>query len=371
MNRLVCCCILLLLVQVARAEVRYEVHNPDASYVDVKARRVELHAGNMPERVRMALAGLGSCKADPAPALPSGQHIPPRYLSGSHGPVNPLEHTLSVPYYHAQEVAAWGANRYLATGDASEARCVIEALLPWARAGAMLNYNAHDDMQEWYQTVWTAGSLALSVSVVRSEPTLDRAERDEVIGWLHKVAAKALYEERGSNAGSLHNNHACWRGMMATAVGVISADSAMFARGVAIYSMAMGEIDANGAFPLEMQRHELSTHYQSFAINPLVMTAELAMRQGYDLYALTVNGHRLADAVAFLDRALTDPTVVRRYTPEPQGVDKEFKPGMESLCWAEAWQARWPSAHWAARLTRPAYSERMGGSTTLAFASRN
>jgi poly(beta-D-mannuronate) lyase len=278
------CALLLLLfaVPMALAETPLTVRDPNASFLDVQARRKALQNAQTP-RLREALASLKSCTTASMPAPPPvGQDIPSRYVSGSHGALNPQEHTLAEPYYKVQDVAAWGANRYLATGDPQEAACVIHALLPWAQSKALLNYNAKDDMVVWFQSTWTVASLSLSVSVIRAEPTLNAAERDQVIAWLRAAAYKSLSETRGPNSGTDRNNHFFWRGLAATAAGVISKDDKLFATGLRIYATAIGEIDSSGAFPEEMKRHELARR-----TNPKRLKNEMMLPAVLDPWAAT------------------------------------------------------------------------------------
>ncbi|MGA3373879.1 MAG: alginate lyase family protein [Terracidiphilus sp.] len=357
--------VLLLAAPMARGETPLVVRDPNASFLDVQARRKALQNVQTP-RLLESLASLKSCTGAPMPAPPPpGQDIPSRYKSGSHGELNSKEHLLSEPYYNVQDVAAWGANRYLATGDPQEAACVIHALLPWARSKALLDYNAKDDMVVWFQSTWTVASLSLSVSVIRAEPTLNTAEQDEVIAWLRKAAHKAVNETRGPSSGTERNNHFFWRGLAAAAAGVISQDNELFSFGLRTYATAIGEIDSRGAFLLEMERHELALHYQAFAIEPLVMIAELARRQGIDIYGLEENKHHLSDAIAFLAQAIADPTVVKKYTPETQQIDPDLRAGSQLLAWIEFWNARFADPAWHDLLQKPYYAARLGGNTTL------
>ncbi len=356
----------LLIPGVDRAETPLVVRDANASFLDVAARRQVLQNTQNP-LLRDALANLKGCVGTPFPAPPPhGQDIPSRYKSGSHGELNPLEHQLSEPYYKIQEIAAQGADKYLATGDPAEANCVIQALLLWVQdKAALLDYNAKDDMVVWFQSTWTVASLSLSVSIIRSEPRLNAADRDHVIAWLHSAAQKAVSESRGPNSGTSTNNHFFWRGLAATAAGVISGDNKLFAQGVRTYATAIGEMDDQGAFPDEMERHELAMHYQAFAIEPLVMIAELAYRQGLNIYPLEERGHRLSDAVGFLRRALADPSIIKRYTPEAQQIDPDLQPGSALLSWTELWAVRTGDTTWQTYMVKPFFDSRLGGCTTL------
>src|SRR6185369_2151027 len=67
------------------------VSNPKASYIDVTQRRSAL-AHNKDPRTAQAIASLKSCSTLPSIAPPSGRMIiPPHYISGGHGPINPAE----------------------------------------------------------------------------------------------------------------------------------------------------------------------------------------------------------------------------------------------------------------------------------------
>jgi poly(beta-D-mannuronate) lyase len=350
------------LAPLAHAQAKLIVHDPNASFLNIPARRAALAENIADPRLQQAVASIKSCSTSPIPAPPPpGQDIPPHYLHDSHGPTNPLERIASQPYEKLQRVAALGANRYLLTGDPAEAACVLHILLPWTRAHVMLNYDAKTQRQLWYESEWTIESLALSVSVIRGEPSLKPAERDEVIAWLHQATKKLLDGDPGSVTS--RNNHFFFRGLASTAVGVISNDNQLFQYGLATYATAIAELSPDGSFPLEMARHELALHYQAFAIEPLVMIAALAQRQGYNIYALEQNHRTLADAVAFLNRAIADPTLVRKYASEPQ--DLNFTPGSTALAWVEFWNARNPSPAWAPYLTKPFFDDRLAGSTTL------
>jgi|HubBroStandDraft_1064217.scaffolds.fasta_scaffold42688_2 poly(beta-D-mannuronate) lyase len=360
-------CILLTFYCVhVPAETPLVVKDPNASFLDVAARRQALQTAQNP-LLHEAIANLKGCVGTPFPAPPPhGQDIPSRYMSGSHGALNPLEHQLSEPYYKIQDIAAQGADKYLATGDPAEANCVIQAILQWVNdKAALLDYSAKDDEVVWFQSTWTVASLSLSVSIIRSEPALNAADRDRVIAWLRDAAHKSFSETRGPTSGTNTNNHFFWRGLAATAAGVISGDNKLFSDGLRTYSTAIGEIHSQGAFPDEMARHELAMHYQAFAIEPLVMIAELAYRQGLNIYPLEQHGHRLSDAVNFLNRAIADPSIIKKYTPEAQKLDPDFQPGSALLSWAELWTARTGDTAWQRYIDKPFFDSRLAGSTTL------
>lgn len=357
--------ILLLAMQPVCGQAPLVVRDPNASFLDVQARRIALGNAQTP-RLREALSSLKSCTEATVPGPPAAPlYVPNHYKGGDHPESDPLSAMITEPYFDVQDAVAWGANRYLATGDPREAACVIHALLPWARSKALLNYNAEDEMQVWFQSTWTVASLSLSVSVIRGEPTLNPAERDQVIAWLVAAAHKAVSEKRGPNAGSNRNCHFFWRGLAATAAGVIGNDNELFAYGLRTYATAIDEMDSRGAFPLEMEAKDRALHRQGFAIAPLVMIAELANRQGLDIFNLEEHKRRLSDAIGFLAKGIDDPSLVRKYTKETQDLSLDQDQGATLLAWVEFWDAHSPDPAWENQLQRPLYDRFLGGNATL------
>ncbi|MGH6912099.1 MAG: alginate lyase family protein, partial [Geminicoccales bacterium] len=163
------------------------------------------------------------------------------------------------------------------------------------------------------------------------------------------------------------NNHLYWRGLQAAIVGVVAEDDALFQYGVRAYRSALRDMNDDGSFRLEMARGRRAIHYQNFALLPLIYIAEVASRQGYDLYGATVDGKSIHHAVGFLLSALEDPTLVRRYTDAEQDLGFVRK-GME-LNWLEPYQRRFPTPRIARLLAqvRPVAHRWSGGPSTLYF----
>ncbi len=337
------------------------IHDPAASFLDVTARRAELAAATTP-RVVEAIGWKKSCVNAEQPAPPPGEMvIPHHYLSGSNGPVNPEEDKATLPYRQLGQAVSDGAGRYVVTGDPAEAVCVADLLGKWAGAKALLNYNYQESSQAWYQVEWTLSSISLAWSVVQADPAVPAAQRAKILQWMHKVTEYMFAQD--PHPGERENNHAYWRALCATSVGILTSDDALYKRGLAQYARAIGQMNPDGSLPLEMARHENALHYQSFALAPLVMIAELAARQGVDLYSLKENGHTINDAVDFLVRASADPTLVKKYASEPQTFP--LFSGEKPPAWTEFWAARHPGKPWSELLTSPVYDSNLAGDATI------
>jgi poly(beta-D-mannuronate) lyase len=305
--------IVLLLSFSAHAQ---RITNPRASFLDVPARQATLESTKDPLLLE-AIKSLHSCLATPfVPAPASPMDIPHHYLSGSNGPTNPAEAAATRIYAHFQDRITSGMNQYLATGNHAEAACALAQLDAWAQAKALLDYDPRS--QAWYQVEWTLSSAGTTDSVLVDDTTLDPAQQQRVTKWLDTAAHEDISFERPDRD---LNNHHYWRALAATSIGVTASDDKLFRFGIDTYKQAIKEIDPAGAFPREMARHENATHYQGFALQPLILIAEFASRQGTDLYADQSHGRTIRNAILFFGNAVDDPSLIKPYTSDAQRDD--------------------------------------------------
>ena len=340
-----------------------QVVDPTASFVNVVERRMELAYATTP-RVVQALSSQKGCIGSVQPTPPVGwMTIPDHYRNGDYGPVNPEEAQAAAPYRELEDAASAGASRYLASGNPAEAVCVANLLSQWAAAKSLLNYSERDSRQAWYQVEWTLSSVSLAWSVVANEPAIPAAQSAAIVRWMHDVAEHMFAEDPHAGDKRYENNHAYWRALCATSVGILASDNKLYRHGLAQYARAIGQMNPDGSFPQEMTRHENALKYQSFALAPLVMIAELAERQGVDLFSLRAHGRTLDDAVNFLVSASANPDLVKQYAAEPQTFSLDS--GKNPPAWTEFWAALHPGKPWSDLLTQPLFDANLGGNTTL------
>jgi poly(beta-D-mannuronate) lyase len=340
------------------------VENPHASVADVARCQARFLSTTDPLLLE-ARTGLRSCAAMPFAPPPVGRMIiPRRYLLGSSGPINPNEGPATRPYRAFEERITAGAAQFLATGSHRESASALDQIDAWAKAGALLDYSRDESQQAWFQVEWTLCSAAITDSVLVNDSNLDPAKQQEITSWLVAVCRKDLSFERVGDAG---NNHLYWRALAAMAVGVTASETDLYRHAISVYKKAINEVDANGAFPKEMARHEYAIHYQGFALQPLVTIAQFASRQGLDLYSYkNAQGRTLRDAIVFFGRAVDDPALVRPYTADPQSA--HFSP--EDFASFAFWRARFgteglpPSI--ANALLHPVATSRIGYTTIMA-----
>jgi hypothetical protein len=338
------------------------VSDRKASYIDVQQRHTQLTQTKDPRTLR-AIASLKFCTKLPPVDPPSGRmDIPHHYLNGSHGPINPAEAAATRVYNSFEQRVTAGMNQWLVSFNKDEAQCAQQQIDAWAKAGALLDYDPKESSQAWYQVEWTLSSIAISESVLMNEPSLDPALVDRDTKWMNKVAHRTVDFDI---AGKQTNNHHYWRALAAVATGIISSDNKLFDWGVGVYKQAINELDQRGALPQEMARHERAIHYQSFALQPLTPLASFAERQRIPLYSYkSPTGRTIADAVNFFGDALTNPQIIKAYTPDEQMIDDK---GSDFFAFAEFYSHH--TGHLPTSviqgLEEPTFATRIGGSTTV------
>ena len=339
-----------------------KISNPSASVLDAPARQGFLKT-TTDARLRNAVAHLGSCTATPLVPAPAGEiQIPHHYMHGSNGPINPAEGEATRVYAAFEHRITSGMNQWVATGNQAEAQCALAQLDTWAQAKALTNYDPKAYSQSWFQAEWSLSSAGVTDSVLKQDTALDAAQQERVAKWLRNAAHQLISYEK---PGELGNNHHYWRALAAISIGVASNDNDLFRFGVNTFKEAVGQEDSNGAFPLEMARHENAIHYQAFALQPLIIVAEFAERQNVPLYTYTANGRTIRNAVTFLGQAVADPSIVKQYTTDEQKL--HFSAG--DVAELEFYFARFgpDSAPSSLRdlLRNPAIATRIGGNTTV------
>ncbi len=337
----------------------YAVKDPNASYFDVSARREFLQQTESPVlRALMAPRGISlSTSADQLVAPIEGVYSVPRhYVKGtSTGEINPEYVAAVKPLWQFREAVNDIARLYVISGDPAYAQLLVEFLDGWAGADSLTE---HGNKQGWYSITWATVDAGLSYSIVRDEPSLDPAAKGRVEAWLHQVADNNIAEPGALDYPNSdgRNNISYWRGLEATVVGKVTEDLQMFDWGIDTFKRALDDMNADGSFPGEMARGEGALRYQHFATKPLVLIAEVAARQGYDLYSLEVGGRSLHTAAAFSVAAIKDRSLIRRYTREPQRFTSK-----RGLSWAEVYYRRFP---------RPELEEFIGKGTLASGAMR-
>ena len=207
------------------------------------------------------------------------------------------------------------------------AKCALSWISGWAAGGAYLG--AMDSKQAEAQRKWDLAGTALAyVKLKRFATPEDRAVIEP---WLIKWAdaARAHFDD----AGIKRNNHWYWMGLGAAAVGIAAGSDAHWQMAKSIFADAAKDIAGDGTLPLELERKARALHYHVFALEPLVVLAEMAAARGEDWYALNDGAlHRL---VARTAEGLRDPSIFDKLA----GVTQE-RPVKSGYGWASLYRDR-------------------------------
>jgi len=153
-------------------------------------------------------------------------------------------------------------------------------------------------------------------------------------------------------------------------VGVLTNDDQLFQFGVSAIYSALGGAEEDGAMPLEMQRGTLASHYQNYALMYLIWIAEIAERQGYDLFNLTIEGKTLHTLVDFNMAILEDPRVLRAHVDTLEQ-KLTYQQDDQYFAWFELYLSKFPREDMeeVIEIRRPLHNRSAGGYTTLIYHS--
>ena len=181
--------------------------------------------------------------------------------------------------------------------------CALSWLANWGEQKAMLGKMSSE--QAYYVRKWTLSGMALNYARIRQQAT--PAQRAVIEGWF-KALADATIAHSDAKKG-VRNNHYYWEGLAVTAVGGVTGEARYLDWGRKVLNHALGQMEADGALPAEMERAGKALHYQVYAATPLVFIASI----------LDVHDPRLDTLVAFTVAASADPSAIAKRT----GVEQE------------------------------------------------
>ena len=287
---------------------------------------------------------------------------------------------------------------YLASGDPAMRTGLLDNLRAWAAADALsvipgiaMGQSNQPDFVAKYLLLHLLLPTITTWSVLREDALVTAADRALIDSWLDRVVGYATEPYGGPG-----NEHMPWnRGYLTLSVrmawGILKGRDAPVAEGVERVLMGLHQMRPDGSFPREVARGACALAYHVLQTHHLIVLAELAARQGYDAYALRVDGKSLHDAVKFIVDVIDNPTIIASYAATdaancslPPGTPLSL-PGVVGegdtyYAWIESYLARFPSHPNAERVralergglaaNRPLHHVHSGANTTCFFAGR-
>jgi poly(beta-D-mannuronate) lyase len=220
--------------------------------------------------------------------------------------------------------------------DGRIASCWADWVERWADKGALLANPA--TAQGNAERKWMLASIALNYALVADASEIEPARREKIESWIGRLARAWL--EAPDYGFDNPNNHVNWGALALMAAGAAINDRAFFDKGVELARLGLAQIDADGSAPLELRRGDRGITYQIFALEPLVVAAEIGLANGIDLYEERGGAlHRLA---SFTRDAMLNPQIVEQLTGVAQAWDGKgrYQPAPPQWGWAQAYYAR-------------------------------
>lgn len=245
--------------------------------------------------------------------------------------------------------------------DTGQWACTMDLLDGWAREDALMG--PISGYQGYYERSWAGADFALVVL------RLPAAVRDanpgrlsSITKWLEHIAVAT----RDANAiNHLHNNLVYWAGLNLVAIGTVAHQPELIDAGLARAREGIHDIGPNGALEREVKRGDRALHYHTFALIPLVFTAELAREHHIDLYQ--ENNHAIARLANLVTESVIDPSSFVKITP----IKQQLFPWtfQDELSWMEPYYARTKDPRLPALIAprRPFNEWRLGGNVTEAW----
>lgn len=171
------------------------------------------------------------------------------------------------------------SDRYV-DGQAGAARCALGWMDEWARAEAI---TASANMTGRAVRKWTLSAVAFNFLKIRDASDLDPQQLQDVRRWIKQVAGIVIQEHQNLPPQKI-NNHFYWAAAAVGAAGIATEDRPLLEWAFDGYRRSVREIDADGVLPREMARRTRALSYHLFALQPLVMLAEMGRVNGVDLY---------------------------------------------------------------------------------------
>jgi poly(beta-D-mannuronate) lyase len=163
-----------------------------------------------------------------------------------------------------------------------EHACAMQWLLAWARGRALLGVVMNGQAEMLRQ--WSIAGLSLAFHRLCARKRFYDASV-AVAEWFVDCVKGATNAWNRRNPKHRRNNHLYWSGLAALGAGLAANDTKLIAYGRNVYLEAMSHITESGVLPLERERGRRILHYHCYALQPLMMMAELSGMLGENWYA--------------------------------------------------------------------------------------
>ncbi|HLK62366.1 MAG TPA: alginate lyase family protein [Bryobacteraceae bacterium] len=259
----------------------------------------------------------------------------------------------------------WGGE-YLGLGTSQSRKILTRNLLAWAQANAPPLDPQPNDLNDAFQysNMELSKPILMLWPTLRDDPALAAADRQTIENWIVNRLMPVAYVPGGVGGDYPYRNSWGYFGAsIQMADAIRRSDNQTFANAIQEFYVALNQMRPDGSLPYETSRGPCSVTYTNVAILQLTSIAEMAATQGYDLYAMNVNGKNLEAAIEYLLNARDNPSLLSQYANAsgtyscflPSNAPLDFSDVFNNyvpsqLAWMEGYLARFPFSTTAARL---------------------
>lgn len=182
---------------------------------------------------------------------------------------------------YERQISNWIQNFRSGKNQAYSFTCSIFWLETWAEKKALLKIETSpqgEAVRKWHLAV-------ISSHYIQIKKFMPKQKQQRIERWINKLATQVMKDYATNTARiSRNNNHQYWAAWSVMVSGVALNNRKFYKYGIQNFKKAMKQVNNKGALPLELQRKSKAFHYHLFALSPLVMMAETAKINGYNLY---------------------------------------------------------------------------------------
>ena len=207
-----------------------------------------------------------------------------------------------------------GLNRIEPNGIAE--RRLKEFFLTWSSADA-LSKNIRFKLMKTFRLDFHVQSLLPPMIIAYSDITasLNSEEKVQVGKWLNRL----VEQSQKSDFYSRQDNKSYLRHLTALLWGIVIDNEGLIKQARQGYQNAILDMRPDGTFPMDASRGGSGIHYQNRSTNALMALAGYSTIIGENWVEYEINGRTIKNAVDWLDKANSDPSLNKIYARQCDG----------------------------------------------------
>lgn len=187
---------------------------------------------------------------------------------------------------YERQISNWVQNIRNKKNKSYSLTCSIFWLEAWAKENALLKVETSPQgkaVRKWHLAV-------ISSHYIQIKHLITKQQQFQIENWIRNLAKQVIEDYPNNSSRMSHNNnHQYWAAWSVIITGITLNDRQLYQHGIQVFKRAMQQINKNGSLPLELKRQSKAFHYHLFSLSPLVMIAETAKINGYNLYKYRSN----------------------------------------------------------------------------------